>query len=203
MRCPKCSAEMVQITDDNREFHICTNCKIYYGSDIYKKSKFDDTVILQIDGGIITGLLVFLTLTSLIPILSTPFNNITTIIITASVIFPFAISAILVLSNHIERPSLLPKKFLQKYSRYAVNLTCWGFGYLMLSLVILFGFNLASPLINGPTPPLIKACKKNVTDFFNNTSNDICTKIKPGSLYEECVKKAMPNVSECSKFMVD
>ena len=207
MHCPKCSAEMVQFTDNNREFHICTNCKIFYGSDIYKKSKFDDTVILQIDGGIITGLLVFLTLTSLIPIVSDPFNKIIAIVITAGVIFPFAMSAIMVLSNYIEmtywqRLLLIDKiiKKLQNKSRYAVNLTSWGFVYLIGAIVVLFVFNLAGPLINGPTLPLIKACEKN-TKEFGITAID-CAKIKPGSLYEECVKKAMPNVSGCSKFMV-
>jgi len=57
-------------------------------------SKLDDTVILQIDGGIITGLLVFITLTSLF--VSGAFSKTIGIIITAGVMFPFVISAIMV-----------------------------------------------------------------------------------------------------------
>jgi uncharacterized protein (DUF697 family) len=119
---------MDHFIENNREINICTTCKGYW-SDSYgesNRSKFDDTIILQIDSGIITGLLVFLTLTSFIPIVSETFGNIIAIVITAGVIFPFAISAIMILSNHIEMSKRLyvigvPK--LMKYSRYARNAT--------------------------------------------------------------------------------
>lgn len=109
MRCPRCSIEMTRRTDNNKELYICTNCRtVCYTSDVHERNrtKFNDTVILQIDGGIITGLLVFLTLTSLIPIVSTPFNNIIVILLTAGVIFPFAVSAIIVLCGHIKESGL-------------------------------------------------------------------------------------------------
>jgi len=201
---------MDHFIENNREIHICTNCKGYYRSDSYEesgRSKFDDTIILQIDGGIITGLLVFLTLTSLIPIVSGPFGNITAIIITAGVIFPFAISAIMILSKHIKMSERLKAiridkliDKLIKYSEYAGNATFWGFIYLMGAIVVLFIFNLW-PILS-PTPSFIaEVCEKNPTLF--NIEKESCSRIKQGSLYEECVKNAIPNVAECSNFMID
>jgi hypothetical protein len=108
-------------------------------------SKLDDTVILQIDGGIITGLLVFITLTSLF--VSGAFSKTIGIIITAGVMFPFVISAIMVLSKHVDTNTQLQKslrinklieKLRDKYSQYARNATFFGFWYLMGAIVILF-----------------------------------------------------------------
>jgi hypothetical protein len=166
-------------------------------------SKLDDTIILQIDGGIITGLLVFLTLTSLIPIVTGPFGNVIAIVFTAGVIFPFAISAIMVLSNHISSPV---KKidiiidYVKKHSRYAGNATFWGFVYLMGVIAVLFILNLW-PLFMPATSPISEVCEKNPRDF--NIEPNLCATIKSGSFYEECVKNTMPNVSHCSKFMTD
>jgi hypothetical protein len=201
---------MDHFIENNREIHICTNCKGYYRSNSYEESsgsKFDDTTILQIDGGIITGLLVFLTLTSLIPIVSGPFGNITAIIITAGVIFPFAISAIMILSKHIKmsgrlrviRIDKLTDKLI-KYSGYAGNATFWGFVYLMGAIVVLFIFNLL-PLLSPTSTSITEVCEKNSTLF--NIEKESCSRIKPGGLYEECVKNAMPNVTGCSEFMID
>ena len=163
VQCPKCSADMDHIIENNREIDICTNCKGYYRSYSYEESsgsKFDDTKILQIDGSIITGLLVFLSVTSsLIPIVSGPFGTITAIIITAGVIFPFAISAIMILSKHIEmsgrlRVIRIDKLIdnLKKYSVYAGNATFWGFVYLMGAIVVLFIFSSLSLLSPTPIP---------------------------------------------------
>jgi hypothetical protein len=214
MQCPKCSAEMAQFTYNNREFYVCTECKLCCGS---------DKVILQIDGSIITGLLVFLTLTSLIPIASGPLNNVMTILITASVVFPFAMSAIMVLSNHIDIKQqqrieqrqtkdeviyklmiLLERPIgkLKSYSDYATTLTFSGFVYLVAAIVLFLGFNVWSLI--SPTSPVIEVCIKFPNNF--NMVESQCRMIKQGSLYEECVTKAVPdiqNVTGCKKFMVE
>jgi hypothetical protein len=142
----------------------------------------------------------------LIPIESNPFSKILAIVITAGVIFPFAMSAMTVLSNHIEKTQWkwpLIGKLIEKLQKspYAVDLTSWGFVYLLAALIILFVLNLA-PFFFSPTSPVLKTCEKDVK-YFGMTSKDSCVRITPGSLYEECVKKAMPNVSGCSKFIVD
>jgi hypothetical protein len=153
-------------------------------------SKLDDTIILQIDGGIITGLLVFLTLTSLIPIVSGPYGNVSAIVFTAGVIFPFAISAIMVLSKYIESPITKIDKiiaYVKKHSRYAGNATFWGFVYLMGVIAVLFIFNLW-PLFYLAPSPLTEVCEENPADF--DIERDLCARIKSGSFYEECVKNA-------------
>jgi hypothetical protein len=166
-------------------------------------NKLHESNILQIDGGIITGLLVFLTLTSLIPIVSEPFGNVIAILFTAGVIIPFAISAIMVLSNHITSPYRKINKLIsivKKYSRYAGNAAFWGFVYLMGVILALLGINIWSLAV--PTPsPVAEVCKKNPEVF--GIEPDLCARIVPSGIYEECVMDNMPNVSQCSKFMTD
>jgi hypothetical protein len=84
-------------------------------------------------------------------------------------------------------------------SEYAVNATFWGFVYLMGVIVFLLIFNLGT-LIFPPTSPVIEVCQKDVDHLGMDWKR--CAMIKEGSLYEKCVKKAMPNVTGCSKFMI-
>jgi uncharacterized membrane protein len=62
----------------------------------------DDVAILQVDGGIIAGLLIFLSITSLIPFLTGPLSNVVALLMTAGAMFPFAISAVWLLSKYIK-----------------------------------------------------------------------------------------------------
>ena len=119
----------------------------------------------------------------------------------------------MVLSNHfkISKPlrwirldRLIFK--LIKYSKYARNATFWGFVYLMIAIVFLFFANIVSSFFPDVVPllrsPIRQVCEKNLEDI--DMTLDLCSRIKPGSLYEECVKNTMPNlldVKECSKFM--
>jgi hypothetical protein len=172
------------------------------------EGEMDDTTILQVDGGIIAGLLVFLTLTSLIPFLTGPLGNIVALLLTAGVMFPFAISAVLVLSKYIKGKWRLTQRIInwaRNRSGYAGNATYAGFVYLMGVIVGLFIFNVL-PIFNVipvvlPSP-LAEVCKKYLTEF--EMDSDSCARIEPGSIYEECVKKTMPNMEKvklCSKFM--
>lgn len=162
----------------------------------------EDTTILQIDGGVITGLLVFLTLTSLVPLAPGPAGNIYAILITAGVIFPFALSAIMVLSKGIVEAYRGPNKIIgkvRKYSDFAQNATFWGFVYLMGAILLLLVLNVFQLFVSTPSP-ITEVCKVNPKDFGMET--DSCAKIMSGSIYEQCVMNAMPNVSQCSKFML-
>ena len=104
----------------------------------------DDTTLLQVDGGIIAGLLVFLTLTSLIPFLTGPLGNVIALLLTTGVLFPFAISAVLILSKSIHSKWGRVQEIIgwaRNHSGVAGNATFWGFVYLMGVIVVLFIFN--------------------------------------------------------------
>ena len=169
-------------------------------------SRLDDSVILQIDGGVITGLLVFLTLTSLIPIVSDPIAKVIAILFTASVIIPFALSAMMVLSNHISSHLVQPIiDTIQKYSNYVGNWAFWGFLYLIIVIIGLLVINALSaifPAVLFPTPsPLVEVCEANPGAF--GIEKNLCPGIVRGSIFEVCVMDAMPNVDQCSKFMTN
>jgi hypothetical protein len=165
--------------------------------------EIDDTTILQVDGGIIAGLLIFLSITSLIPFLTGPLGNVVALLLTAGAMFPFAISAVWILSKYIKGKYGWSERiiaFVRKYSGLARNATLWGFVYLMIVIVVLFLFNVLPIPVVVPSP-LAEVCKKNPTEF--DMDSDSCARIAPGSIYEECVKNTMPNVEQvkqCSKF---
>jgi hypothetical protein len=68
----------------------------------------------------------------------------------------------------------------------------------MIAIVILFILNLL-PFSIPTTSSITEVCKKNPQLF--NMTQESCAGIKAGSLFEECVKNAMPNVRECSNFI--
>jgi hypothetical protein len=173
------------------------------------ESKLSDITILEIDGGVITGLLVFLTLSSsFIPFVTGAFGNVILITMTAGVIIPFGMSALMVLSKYISSPR---RKVLwiivttRDYSKYAGNWAFWGFLYLIGVMIVLLVINSLSAVINFLSPeiptlsPLQEACQESPETF--GIKKDLCAKIEPGSIYEECVMNTVPNVNQCSEFI--
>jgi hypothetical protein len=127
------------------------------------------------------------------PVVSEPFGNVVVILFTASVIIPFAISAVMVLSNHITSPYSKIEKLAgiaRKYSRYVGNAAFWGFVYLMGVIFALLGINIWS--LAFPASRLEDDCQKNPNAF--GLDPDLCSRIVPEGIYEECVMNSMLDV---------
>lgn len=214
MKCPKCSTQMQQILKKNINVHFCPNCKSWQPDKISNiQSKFDDGTILQVDATIITGVLFFLTLTSIAPVLPELYNRFIITIITAFIIIPFAISATMILSEAAVQTSLffrispLLLRIIKEQSKYANHLTFMGFLYLIVVIGVIVFVNippLNDPLSNLIPPSVAEVCEENIGLFNVNDSTD-CRKFIPGSLAEECVRNTEPlnvkYVGQCSKFI--
>jgi uncharacterized membrane protein len=148
----------------------------------------DDVTILQVDCGIIAGLLIFLSITSLIPFLTGPLSNVVALLMTAGAMFLFAISAVWILSKYIKGKYWWSEgiiAFIRKGYGLARNATLWGFVYLMIVIVVLFFFNvLPVVLLNLNVIPVIvpsplaEVCNRNPTDF--NMDSNSCAQDSTG-----------------------
>ncbi len=92
--------------------------------------KFDDATILEVDGAVIAGALILLTLTSTVGIITSQRT-----FITADIVFPFAISGIV---------ALIGIKEGSRFQLFEVRLMIAGFVNLMISILLLaiISFNL-------------------------------------------------------------
>jgi hypothetical protein len=85
--------------------------------------EFDSSLVIQVDAAVIAGALILLTLTNLNGI-----NSSQRTIITADIIFPFAISAIV---------ALIDKNEKSRFYLFEMKLMIAGFANLMISILLL------------------------------------------------------------------
>jgi hypothetical protein len=165
------------------------------GNEVSHFEGIDDKTLLQVNGSMVVGTLFVLTLTALIPNLQV--LGMTALgLITMTIILPFVISAILVLSGH----KLLGK---ERVIRWAKSGTKWGFIIFVLYLANLLAFSI------GGAVETLENLEENVElrcaaspETFNVTAEPWkCSMFTPGSLAEQCARNPENFDVECSQFI--
>jgi hypothetical protein len=153
----------------------------------------DRRAILQVNATMITGVLFFLTLASIV-ILPQTIGRFFLGTYTFSINIPFIVSAVIII--------LKPTHF-----RKAKMLTVVGFLFLLVNLIgglTYFSLTLPSPgaIIKSVFTSIEKECAKNPGGYGVDVNHPWkCSMFSPGSLAEQCAIDEWKNPSECSKFI--